>query len=888
MTPLSPVDSQASFPAVAATDLEGRSDRADWLCGRVALCAGAAIAAIGALAVLAQIWAFCNQGRVGEGLLAVLCGKFTSTEVPMALSTGLAFLLTGGATALRGMKKGSVAVLVVFRMAVWLVVAWSAYKLLDFGLTTPGEFAGRRLWTDADLPPPLNDTPMSPLTAGTFLLIGLALLLLDGKSSVARKRVAAALVCGVIMLCLTVLIGYAHRVEVVRTFLGTPMALWTATAFAILGVGLAAANGPDYFPLRPFAGPSTRALMLRTILPVVFLMLVVRLVVELFLRTVLWGDYLGQVLAQADLEAYRQQRAAVIAVVDLLMLLLVGWAVSYVAQIIGGKIDAAENARNRAMEEAKKSRDAVEVVNVDLRKAWQGLRKANQELHAARGAADASNRAKSQFLANMSHELRTPLNAVIGYTELLQDVAKEDGHADLLPDLGKIHASGRHLLTVINDILDLSRIEAGKVTLVPETVNLSAFIGGVATTIRPLVEKNGNAFHVRGPDGAGVLYADATRVRQCLYNLLSNAGKFTSKGEVLLEVERVSADGGDRIVFRVSDTGIGMSPEQLARIFQPFVQADDSTTRKYGGAGLGLTISRKLAQMMGGDIRVESELGKGTRFTFELPVMTPPVPRPEPPAPPELPKKGGKTIVVVDDDPAVLDILTHYLTREGFRVVTVGRGADVLRVCREVGPAAVTLDVMMPDVDGWAVLAALKGDPELAHIPVIMLTIVEDRNLGHALGAADYLVKPLDPDRLLDTLRRHTGTAPGVALMVEDDPVTRAMLRRMLESDGWSVEEAANGREALACVERRRPGLIVLDLMMPEMDGFEFLAEMRLREQWRSIPVVVVTARDLSPEDRLFLNGSMMIGGHRRVLQKGGFSRDDLLREVRDLLGAWS
>jgi CheY-like chemotaxis protein len=247
----------------------------------------------------------------------------------------------------------------------------------------------------------------------------------------------------------------------------------------------------------------------------------------------------------------------------------------------------------------------------------------------------------------------------------------------------------------------------------------------------------------------------------------------------------------------------------------------------------------------------------------------------------------GDTVVVVDDDPAVLDILTRYLTGEGFRVVTVARGADAVRVCREVRPAAVTLDVMMPDVDGWEVLAALKREPDLAGIPVIMLTIVEDRNLGHALGADDYLVKPLEPQRLLESLRRHTASAPGLALMVEDDPATRELLRRMLESDGWTVAEAGNGREALACVERRRPGLIVLDLMMPEMDGFEFLTELQRHEQWRSIPVVVVTARDLSAEDRLFLNGSLMLSGSApRVLQKGAFRREDLLREVRGLLPA--
>jgi signal transduction histidine kinase/DNA-binding response OmpR family regulator len=895
MTPASPTDSQVFAPVYAATESGFPSERAVQWCARTARLAGFVVVVIGAVALLALFSAFARQGagedETATQRIAVLYGQFTQDDVPMALTTGLAFLLIGGATALRSFRRLSRLRILLIRLAVWLVVAWCSYKLFLFALEKfqPANFGpAPSAWSDIGLPAPF-DTPMSPLTAGLFLCAALALGLLDGNPTRFRLNAAAVLASTVILFCLVVLMGYAHQVELLKVVLGTPMALWTATTFAILGIALIAAIGPGWLPLRPFVGSSTRALMLRTILPVVFSMLVL---VAIF-RSCLLGTCLG-FFERRTADANRDQFVALITTgLDLVMLLLVTGAISYIAEIIGGKIDAAETARRRAMEEAQKARNTAEEANEDLRTAWRGLRKANEELAHARDAADAANLSKSRFLANMSHELRTPLNAVIGYTELLQDIATDDGNAELLPDLGKIHSAGKHLLTLINDILDLSRIEAGKVTLVPETFDLAGLVGGVVTTIRPLVEKNDNVFRVRCPDDPGALHADVTRVRQCLYNLLSNAGKFTSNGEVVLDVERAPGDGADRIVFRVSDTGIGMTPEQLARVFQPFVQADVSTTRKYGGTGLGLTITRKLAQMMGGDVRVESEAGKGSRFTFELPARPAAVAlstTPAPSAPRAVPRPtAGRTVVAVDDDPAVLDILTRYLTGEGFRVVTVDRGSDAVRVCREVCPVAVTLDVMMPDVDGWSVLAALKAEPDLAHIPVIMLTIVEDRNLGRALGADDYLVKPLEPQRLLETLRRHTKASPGLALMVEDDPPTREMLRRMLESDGWLVEEAGNGREALACVERRLPGLIVLDLMMPEMDGFEFLAEMQRHESWRTVPVVVVTARDLSEEDRLFLNGSMMLGGcDKHVLQKGGFSREDLLREVRDLLASRS
>ncbi len=476
------------------------------------------------------------------------------------------------------------------------------------------------------------------------------------------------------------------------------------------------------------------------------------------------------------------------------------------------------------------------------------LREAEEELAAAKGAAEEANMAKSRFIANMSHELRTPLSAVIGYAEMLEEEAADlPGGEEFLGDLRKINSNARHLLSLINDVLDLSKIEAGRMEVTPEDFSVCELVKEVASTVEALVERRRNRLEVHCPEELGSVHSDPVKIRQCLFNLLGNAAKFTEDGTIALSVRREE----NCLLFEVTDTGIGMTPEQQEKLFQRFSQADASTTRRFGGTGLGLAITRAFATMLGGDIRVRSEAGKGSTFTLSIPADIR-VARAEPGEPAarlgeiaaaEADGPAG-LVLVIDDDAATRDLVSRFLRREGFAVRCAGDGAEGLAMARQLRPVAILLDVMMPRMDGWAVLSALKSDPELAETPVVMVTVVQERGLAFSLGAEDYLNKPVRWDRLkrvLDRFRREI--APGLALLMQAEGPKRQEIRSMLQAQGWTVEVVADAEAATARLATPPvPAVLVMELRAPSVaEGFGLLREVRRRPELHDLPVIAIT-----------------------------------------------
>jgi signal transduction histidine kinase/DNA-binding response OmpR family regulator len=536
---------------------------------------------------------------------------------------------------------------------------------------------------------------------------------------------------------------------------------------------------------------------------------------------------------------------------------------------------------DRALEPREALLDVAAQIGTQLGRVVERKR-SEERLREAKDEAEAATQAKSRFLASMSHELRTPLNAIIGYSEMLQEEAEDLGQDRFLPDLVKIREAGKHLLSLINDVLDLSKIEAGKMDVLVEEFEVADLIDQVHSVIEPLIAKNANVLEVSCAPDLGTMRSDQTKLRQSLLNLLSNAAKFTAGGRITLAARRMAEPDGDRLQFVVSDAGIGMAPEQLEGLFQAFSQARSSTARDYGGTGLGLAITRHFCRLLGGDVTVQSTPAQGSTFTATLPAVCPAA-RPEVATTPAVrPRRAGAlgTILIIDDEKPAHELLERELAGAGYDLVHATGGREGLKLAKQARPDVITLDIIMPDLDGWSVLKALKADPELCNIPVVLVTIMRDRDLGFALGAADYITKPLDREALIRVVGRHVRSdGRAQVLVVDDDPKTRDMLRRTLQKAGWTVAEAANGCEAIEALERARPALVLLDLMMPGMDGFEVLERLHDDETWREVPVIIVTAKDLTPDEVDRLNGRVI-----KVLQKGAYQRRDLVRDIHAMI----
>jgi signal transduction histidine kinase/DNA-binding response OmpR family regulator len=504
------------------------------------------------------------------------------------------------------------------------------------------------------------------------------------------------------------------------------------------------------------------------------------------------------------------------------------------------------------------------------------LMRANTQALLAKERAEDASRAKSVFLANMSHELRTPLNAILLYSELLLEEIAERGLKDLYADLEKIRVSGRHLLSLIDNILDLSKIEAGRMTVFLEEIELRALFRDISTTIQPLMEKNRNRFIVEGCSSIQTIRSDIKKLSQILYNLLNNAAKFTHEGTITLAVGP-DADPG-HVVFSIRDTGIGMSVEEVGRLFQEFTQADESTTRRYSGTGLGLALCRRFTELLGGRVWVESEAGRGSTFLVRLPLIA------------EAPETGIRThaaalttghrgtVLVIDDDFNMRDALSRMLTKEGFWAAVASNGSEGVKMARSLHPDFITLDLLMPGIDGWEVLAQMKADPVLKDVPVILISMFDGWDRGFVLGASAILQKPVDLDDLLNVISGHCRQSGSPAvLVVEDDLHTCEGLCKVLTAEGYEVSTADRGEIALQHLARVQPAVMILDLMMPDMEGFQLVAKVMAHEAWKAIPIVLLMGKGLAPEDLARLHSPQV----QTILKKGSVSREELIQAVK-------
>ncbi len=507
------------------------------------------------------------------------------------------------------------------------------------------------------------------------------------------------------------------------------------------------------------------------------------------------------------------------------------------------------------------------------------VERARQEAELARQIAEEANTAKSNFLANMSHELRTPLNAVIMYSEMLQEDATDMQLDVFAKDLSRIHVAGRHLLALVNGVLDLAKIEAGKMELFIEEADIEASVEDVVNTVRNLVEKNSNEFVVH-IQARGTIQTDVTKFRQILLNLLSNAAKFTSDGKVQLTVSVIDSDSASSLkqpewlLIEVKDDGVGIPPDKLSALFVPFVQAEKSTSKDYGGTGLGLALVKQFVELMGGEIDVESNVGSGSTFTVRLPRN---ISKAET-VKEVVPSTANIDVVIIDDDQNVRDFVSRALRADGIRTMVANDGEAGFELVSRVRPRLVVLDVLMPKMDGWTVLSKLKADAATTNIPVVLLTIAGQTELGYSLGAQEYLMKPVSKDELIAVARRlGVRSETPTLLVIDDDPGTQELVSRVLAKEGWQLSFAENGKAALNALQSDlQPDMILLDLQMPVMDGFDFLEALRAGAATTDAPIVVLTSLDLTSGEKAWLSERVAT-----ILEKGGQSPTSLLEILR-------
>lgn len=524
------------------------------------------------------------------------------------------------------------------------------------------------------------------------------------------------------------------------------------------------------------------------------------------------------------------------------------------------------------MEIIRQQNEDLDRLAIDLARAKRVEEERSREIEAAA-------RLKSEFLANFSHEIRTPLNGIIGYCDLL---SREEG-SRLTPhgrrDLNVIKVNARTLLSLINDILDLSKIEAGRIDVIQEQVDLEAIVDECAATARERLKGKEVELTITITDPAKTLLTDGLKIRQILLNLLTNAAKFIETGEIVVN----AVDDGNTLILSVEDTGVGIPADQLPFIFEKFRQVDGSTTRKIGGTGLGLAIVRELSKLLGGSVDVRSTLGKGTCFTVTLPGVieqgkSSSRVRAAAVRPVEVQADvSGASVLLVDDDPMTQQLIQHHLKDAGIDVLIAGDGVQALQMARDHRPSAMILDIHLPRLDGWQVLSEIKSHPALSSMPVVILSVEEHRARGYSLGACDYLVKPVEPDEIVGVIRRAINPSSGEILIVDDDAHTRELLSRHLRHAGFSTSEAATGEEALMRARVSQPALVVLDLIMPIMNGFEVLRELRLSRP--DLPIVVLTGRVLEPHEHAVLRD-----GLTQIITKGGDAIDGLVREARRVI----